>query len=450
MIGYEFEFLVREGDRPLSKATFLKFHEVLHLRGWTPKFDPGTGGLVGSEKDGVSVTIDDATCIMELNMLPKETIAECDRDIRALLFELQAIYTTLGASMIGLGVFPGPFPIESNHCEKFCTEDICCDKSYIKYFNAERFPGGHHALFAVAAHQVWLDVPADDLLLQLQVFNALTPLFIALFGNGPVLNNQELGILEGRDQLWRTMIGASSIPGEERRFGMPSKQCDSIAEYFCYILDQPFYFTLREGKGVKVNDPNITYRDFFLAEEVEGQYFDGTPLQLAPTREDFFRLQQQTFPHVRIKYRIKEGIELPEILAAVLEGDDRRLLGFFERVFLECRALSAQPLQDISAGPALVFGVQKNLATAQQLTQKYPYEFWMKLYDATVVEGLGAMVDDVSALELCKALLAIAGDGQFLAPLSERISTGRNPAVEALQLWKSGGLAALFQARDFS
>ncbi|HEY4508056.1 MAG TPA: hypothetical protein VJJ55_00170 [Candidatus Paceibacterota bacterium] len=32
MIGYEYEFLVREGDTPLTKATFLKFHEELKKR----------------------------------------------------------------------------------------------------------------------------------------------------------------------------------------------------------------------------------------------------------------------------------------------------------------------------------------------------------------------------------------------------------------------------------
>lgn len=90
MIGYEFELLVREGDFPLSKPTFKKFHAELARRGWKTK------------------------------------------------------------------------------CTDVCLEEQCCNKSYIKYFNAQRFPKGHHALMIFAGHHVWLDVPHEDLMRQVK------------------------------------------------------------------------------------------------------------------------------------------------------------------------------------------------------------------------------------------------------------------------------------------
>jgi len=247
MIGYEFEFLVREEDRPLSKRTFESFHGELAKQGWKPKFDSGTGGLVGSEKEGFFVTTDDGICTMELNNPPRETIHECHDQIEKLLCELQRIYQSLGCSIIRVSAFPGEYDLHRAGCKTVCVDDQCCNKSYIKYFNPQRFPKGHHALYVLAANQVWLDVAPQLLMRQWSLFQALSPLVYALFSNSPLFNNRTFDVLEGHDVLWKTMLDSSVVGNDTQYFGLTPKPFSTLIEYFDFILSMPFYFNIREG-----------------------------------------------------------------------------------------------------------------------------------------------------------------------------------------------------------
>lgn len=458
MIGYEFEFLVREGDRPLSRATFLKFHKILAERGWKPKSDPGTGGLVGSEKDGFFVTTDDGICTMELNTPPRETVGECHEQITRLLGELQSIYHELGCSIIGLSTFPGVFDDKNYSCKEVCLDEQCCEKSYIKYFNAQRFNKGHHALFVVAANQVWLDVEKSNLMEEWQTFIKATPFIMALFANGPIFNNRALEHLEGREILWRRMLNPSEVTGDEKSFGFPERPIYSLLGYFDYVLSMPFYFSLRDGKGFKLHNPRLTYRDFFFSENVEAQWFDGKPFTVEPTVEDFWGLQQKTFPHVRIKYRMRKGVTASEITNALKNHNEEALFDCFEKVFLECRALSAQPQDDLSAGPALLVGLQSNFSEFQKLMSDRSYEFWVALHEKVLRSGLGSVHDNIAVIDSVQQMLEIARRGlkirgqeeeKFLEPLNRRLEKKQNPADEALQIWQKGGLESLWQARDF-
>jgi gamma-glutamylcysteine synthetase len=458
MIGYEFEFLVREGDRPLSKKTFEAFHGILAQRAWTPVFDPGTQGLVGSKKNGFFVTTDDGVCTMEINTPPRDTIHQCHEQISHLVSELQDIYQSLGCSIIGTSVFPGLYDIGNNACLAYCIADQCCNKSYIKYLNPQRFPASHHALYVFAAHQVWLDAKPQTLMRQWRVLETLSPLLYALFSNGPVFNDEYIGEMEGRDILWKKMLASSVVGSEEYLFGMTPEPFASLIEYFNFILAMPFYFSIREGKGYRLVDSKITYRDFFLSQKSEAEFFDGTRFIVGPTKEDFWGLQQKTFPHVRIKYQIREDVSLQEIISALQNRNESSLLDCFENVFLECRAISAQPQTDISAGPALLVGLQENIEEAKILASSRPYKEWQVLYGEVQRQGLGAYAAGIAITALAKGLIDISLRGltqrgyqeeQFLNPLKTRLEKMENPSQELFRAWKRGGLAAIWQERDF-
>jgi gamma-glutamylcysteine synthetase len=458
VIGYEFELLVREGDRPLSKRTFVKFHGVLHERGWKTKYDAGTSGVVGSCKDGFFVTSDDGVCVAEINMPPRETIHGCHEQLVKLVSELQKIYKGLGCSIIGTSVFPGFYDVTNKRCSNVCVDNQCCEKSYIKYINAQRWSPGHHALFIFAANQVWLDVSAKDLMVQWNVFNRLSPILLALFANGPIYNDKPIGVLEGRDVLWRTMIVAGIHGDESWLFGMPPKRYGSVLEYFDDILRMPFYFDLREGKGYKLLDPKITYRDFFLSKQSQGLLFDGTQFLVTPEKSDFWGLQQRTFPHVRIKYKIREDVTVQDIVDALERRDERQFLNCFSHWYLECRALSAQPQSDLSAGAAFLLGLQQKISELKAFLDEQPYAFWLALYDAVQQSGLVTSIEGVDVAELVDTCLHIAerglkdrgrGEEAFLKPLKVRLEKRQNPAQELLEIWKHEGLAGVFAARDF-
>ncbi len=458
MIGYEFEFLVREGDAPLSKRTFESFHSELAKQGWKSKIDPGTGGIVGSENNGFFVTSDDGVCTMELNTPPRNTIRECHQQMEQLLSQLQAIYRSLGCSIIGVSAFPGAFDLHRTKCQNFCLDDQCCNKSYIKYFNPQRFPQGHHALYIFAANQVWLDVAHQDVMRQWNVLQALSPVFYALFSNSPLFNNKPIGVLEGRDILWETMLGSSVVGNDSQYFGMTPTPFSTLIEYFDFILLMPFYFDVRGGMGYKLVNPRTTYREFFLAPESEAEFFDGTRFMVRPEKSDFWGLQQRTFPHVRIKYRIKEEVTIDKIINALSARDEERLFACFEQCFLECRAIAAQPQKDISAGPAFLLGLQENILAVETIVQRRPYKFWVDLYTVVQQKGLEAEQEDVHVAELAKNLLEIATEGlrkrgfgeeRYLQPLWQRVERKRNPSQELVNIWQQGGLAAVWKARDF-
>lgn len=458
MIGYEFEFLVREGNRPLSRGKFSEFHKKLSEQGWEPKYDPGTGGLIGSKKDGFYVTSDDGVCLMEINTPPLNTIKECDKQMKTLLGELQKIYRQIGCCIIGISTFPGFCELKNKGCSHYCIDEYCCNKNYIKHFNAKRFSGGHHALFYAAANQVWLDVSHEELMKQWQIFMRLSPIIYALFANGPILNNEKLEVLEGRDVCWDIMMKSSVVGSDERFFGLTPKLFDNLIDYFDFILSMPFFFETREDKGYKMKDNNISYRDFFLGSQFEAEFFDGKEFIVKPEKSDFLGLQQKTFPHVRIKYKIKEEASLEEIIQSIISRDGKALLKCLEQVFLEVRSISAQPLDDVSAGPAFVLGIQENILEAEKLLNQKQYSFWCGFYGEVQKSGLDAVYEDVVVSDLAKEFLKIAKDGlvrrgfgeeNYLSTLEERINKKQNPSQELLGVWGKDGLEGIFKSRDF-
>ncbi|MEK7084119.1 MAG: glutamate-cysteine ligase family protein, partial [Patescibacteria group bacterium] len=343
MIGYEFEFLVREGNAPLSKKIFLAFHSLLQKRGWTPIYDAGTKGLLGSKRGDIFVGTDDGVCIMEINMPPRQKIQACDTELRRLLAELQTLYLSLGCSIIGISTFPGAFDRTNHDCITACTHDVMCEKTYIKHFNTQRFNTGHHALLIIAANQVWLDVEKIHLMREWRLFNSLSPLFVALFANGPIMNTAPLPVLEGRDYAWHEMLDTSIVPTDSKLFGMPNTLSASLIEYVDHLMDIPFYCSLRDGKGFKLADPKKTYKDFLFSKQSDAVWFDGTPFTASPDITDFLQLHHVSWPHARIKYRVRLDVTLADILDAYASRRDDALLGCFSQVFLECRCISAQP-----------------------------------------------------------------------------------------------------------
>lgn len=446
MIGYEFEFLIREGDHPLTRAIYKKFHQELEQRGWIPTYDPGTGGLTGSKKDGFYVTTDDGVCLMEINTPPQDTIQKCDRQIRHLLIELQSIYRLYNCSIIGVSAFPGPFD---------SPRDYLCYKSYIKYYNPTRFKAHWQDLLAIASHHVWLDVNHEQLLRQWQFFNRLTPILIALFANGPIFNQQKLDVLDGRDTLWHNMLDTSTIQNDSQYFAMPKVEFATLCDYFEFMLSMPFYYTLRDGKGISLVDKQITYKQFFVSKEMRAMYFDNTPVVLSPTIDDFFRIQQITFPHARIKYKMKPHCEVGDVISALTKKEDGRLLKCFDRVFLECRAIGAQPEADISAGPAFLLGVQTHFEQARQILNVFHYDDLLNLYSNALHAGLANQNLCETAhclLECADAGLRQRGYGEeiFLQPLFHRVQKQANPASEIVQMWQQNRAEAVYKNRDFS
>ncbi len=457
MIGYEFEFLVREGDIPLTKATFLRFHKELKKRGWKQKFDSDTNDLAGSYKDDTSIITDNGICNLELNMPPTETVIESHKKIILLLKELQGIYKTLGASIVGVGVFPGPADFDHAHCKEYCTASRICAKGAMRYCVTQR-RSEHHLTHLFSGQHTWLDLLPHDVPKQLAIFNRLNPFLVALFANGPIFNEQPLSMLEGRDELWMRELRTSTIPYDLTVYGMYQEEYKDIFEYFDFILDMPFSFSNRNGKSFKLADASLTFRDFLYSKEVEALYGHGGTLIVTPTLEDFLQLSHATFPHTRLKYFLQDGISLDDILTALKSRDEDMFLGCFRKLCIEVRTASAQPEQETSTAPALLLGLQSNLEETERYVSQFSYKFLKKLYSVAERNGLKAKIEGRYIADGCATLMHIAekgleqrgfGEERYLIPLRERVAKRENPAQELLKIWHRNGLAGIWNARDF-
>ena len=454
MIGYEFEFLVREGDIPLTRSTFLKFHEELKKRGWKNKFDPDTKGLLGSHKDGIAVVTDDGINNMEIEMPPTETIAESHARLEKLLEELQSIYKSLGASIVGIGVFPGPIDLKLIDYKSWIITSRICQKSFIHNVVPKRWREHYWTQLFSGIH-VWLDLPKNEIIRHLSIFNRLHPFFVALFANGPVFDQKELGVLEGRNALWIRELKTSTIPYDFNIYGMYTAEYKTIFDYFDFLLDDPLYFSTRGDVAFSLKDKKKTNREHLFSKESTALWGHGGEFSAKPELIDFFWLQNATFPHTRLKFFFRDGVMLEEILTAIKNKDEPAFLKCFKKFCFEIRTASAQKKEELSTAPALYLGLQSNLEKAEKFANKFSYDELLSLYEKAEKKGLQ---DDPKILEGAKELLSIAREGlekrgegeeKYLAPLLERIKTGKNPADELLEIWRKDGLAGIWEARDF-
>lgn len=455
MVGYEFEFLVREGGHPLSRETFLAFHKMLEQDGWRPDYDRDTERLYGSSKDGVVIISDDSVSIMEINLPPTETVGESDKKITVLLKYLQKLFRKLGCTIIGTSVYPGAFDLYHPKCREKCENPYVCAISFINYIVPKKNHEYHHATFVMAANQIWLDLPKNKINRQLNVFNRLSPLFLALFANGPVFNEKAVGVYEGRDVLWHIILDHGKGLETKKKYGMYFKEPLSIFDYFDAILDSPHYFGYRDGRSFKLVDPKKTYRDLLFSPATEAVYGKtGEKFFAKPELIDFKELQHATYPYVRLKFFIGDSVSISQILAAYQKKNEKDFLACFSKFCMELRVISAQKKGDLSIAPALVLGLQENIEEVKAFVLKRPYAFWTKLYSRAQKKGL----EDQEIKDLAEELVALAMKGlkkrnqkeeHFLVPLQERLASGQNPAQELLEIWEGQGLPGIYQARDY-
>ncbi|MEQ1812886.1 MAG: glutamate-cysteine ligase family protein [Candidatus Nitrotoga sp.] len=458
MIGYEFEFLVREGNRPMSRAKFEAFHSGLQQNGWKAKFDPDSKGLAGSTKDGIYITTDDGVGLIEYNVPPTNTVQESHALMTNLLNECSEILKTIGCAIIGTSVFPGDFDPLSVKCDASCKHPDCCSKSMIQYINAERFKEYHHYWFIIAANHIWLDVPKKDITQYLKLYSRLAPINYALFANGPIWQNQDTGFQDWRDEAWRIPAEHSQIPNDVNFYGLPKKEYPSTLDYFNYLLSLPPHFVSRDGISFRVQDRSKTMRDLIFSESTPALWGHGGEFDATPTIHDISELQHSSYPHARLKFFLRDGCTVQEFRDAISNQDEQALLNFFEKFCLEVRSVGAQKKDEVSVAPAFLLGLQQKLTQLEQLIGSQPYSFWVQMYDQVQKNGLNAVHQGVSIADVAEKVLALAQEGlvsrgkseeAFIEPLISRLKSRINPATELQTIWKTDGLEGIFEARDF-
>ena len=200
------------------------------------------------------------------------------------------------------------------------------------------------------ASQIQMDVEEEDLVETLNTFSKLEPFKALIFSNSPWGENQEL--LCSRDYFWR-----DSLHGLNRHnVDMYGLDFESIDEIILYIRSMSLYCVEREGKYVKF--PPTPLEEYFSADEITGEYFDGKEyrqIRVIPEISDLqylrsFKFEDLTFRGT-VEFRsvceqpVKEimasGVLL-EIMDLAKEGLQKR--GFGEEKFLDPLYVRAEKL----------------------------------------------------------------------------------------------------------
>ncbi len=283
--------------------------------------------------------------------------------------------------------------------------------SYEKYGQA--IPFHRHPNFGMfsCASQIQVDVEEKDLAQTLNTFTKLEPLKALLFSNSPWLETGD--ILCIRDNLWR-----NSLHGLNRHnVDMYALEFDYPADVVSYIRSMSLYCVEREGKYI--NFAPLPLEEYFSAESVTGEYFDG-----------------QRYQTIRFQPEISDLSHLRSFKFADLTF----------RGTVEFRSVCEQPVQDIMTTAAFHAGLVEVLPALtgllnqdhvvyhkgynpSELRRLFVKRYWPEVFER---KELSALL--IRILNLAREGLMLRGRNEevFLAPLYQRAERLQNPALEMI------------------
>lgn len=368
--------------------------EQIHARqpGWVPERE-GDNLIALVRENGASITLEPGGQV-ELSGAPHPTVAELAVEMRANRQVLLDIaeghdlrWTATGLTPImpiaDIGWMPkGRYVIMREYLPQF--GDLA-----------------HWMMKGTCSVQANFDyVDEADCARKVRLCAGVAPLTTALFANSPLSENKPTGYLSTRGHVWtRTDPARTGFP--------PGLRADyTHARWVQYLLDVPMMFYKRAGQWQPAN--GTTFRTW-MDHGIEGCF---------PTAADWDLHQTSVFPEVRIKRTI-------EVRGADCVGQD---------LALAFCALFTGLLYDegaMDAGLALVDDIERHGNRDSRLA-------------AACEAGLGATVDGARMQDWATELGAIAQRGlsarepesaHLLAPLLERIASGRSPGVDVLEAW---------------
>jgi glutamate--cysteine ligase len=372
--------------------------------GWDPIFEGDN--IIGLQKDGANVSLEPGGQL-ELSGAPLETIHQTCDEVNEHLRQVREVADRIGVGFIGLGAAPiwkhedmpmmpkGRYRLMTDYMDRVGTL-------------------GKTMMYRTCTVQVNLDFASEaDMVKKLRVALALQPVATALFANSPFIDGAPNGHKSWRSRVWRDLDAdrTGMLPFVfEDGFGFQA--------WVDYALDVPMYFVYRDGKYIDALGQS--FRDF-----LKGR-LPALPGEV-PTLSDWADHLTTLFPEARIKK------------------------------FIEMRGADGGPWRRLCALPAFWVGLmydQGALDAAWDLVKGWDAETRDALRVAASVHALDAKVGQIDMHELAREVLEIAEAGldararegagglipdetHFLSALKESVETGKVPADELLEHYRT-------------
>jgi glutamate--cysteine ligase len=386
---------------------------------WSPIFEGDN--IIGLEKDGANVSLEPGGQL-ELSGAPLETIHQTCDEVNEHLRQVREVADRIGVGFIGLGAAPiwthedmpmmpkGRYRLMTDYMDRVGTL-------------------GKTMMYRTCTVQVNLDFASEaDMVKKLRVALALQPVATALFANSPFIDGKPNGHKSWRSRVWRDLDAdrTGMLPFVfEEGFGFQA--------WVDYALDVPMYFVYRDGRYIDALGQS--FRDFMKGE------LPALPGEV-PTLSDWADHLTTLFPEARIKK------------------------------FVEMRGADGGPWRRLCALPAFWVGLmydQGALDAAWDLVKDWDAETREALRVEASVQALDATVGKIGMHDLAREVLEIAEAGlaararegagglipdetHFLAALKESVETGKVPADELLEHYRTdwnGDLSKIYGAYSY-
>ncbi len=371
------------------------------------------GRIIASQHGGLTVSIEPGGQL-ELSGRPFKDVHVVAAELDRHLAKCRAIADELGLEMAAAGYRPWGTPdtVPWMPKERY---------GIMRPFLAARGRLGPDMMAMTGSTQASFDFGSErDMAEKLRVALAAQPAVAALYANSPVVAGRECGWKSYRVAVWNDVDPA--------RCGLlpfafePGFDGDAYRRYAEWALDVPMIFVRRGGRYL---DPGARTFRAFLAEGLSGE---------RATLADWDDHLTTLFPEVRVK-----GV-------------------------VEVRAADACDAAMTKALPALWKGLLYSREArdwAWDLVRGFSVPERRGLMDAAGREGLAARTPDGRTLrDVARGLLDAAESGLcrqnacgqdghdervWLAPLAERVASGRSPADDALDAFRSRGARGLVE-----
>ncbi|MBI5794346.1 hypothetical protein HZA87_04700 [Candidatus Uhrbacteria bacterium] len=406
--GPEEEFIVVDAQGYAVDISPL-FHDLMK-DGWKPKQDAVTGATVGVHRNDLEVGMDVGYGTLEIGFPHVGN-----------LFNHVGVRADILGFLDGRLADHGFFRLQDYAIQPrtFPSEKLWAPKGRGEIFR-RLFPPTVHMNTLTASSQVHIDVTRDEVVPVLEMFLALSAVFIALNANSPVWAGQPdpEGMLATRQDAWyrftvdhgywdNVLCGPPSSNGAARTEQAPS----SFAELAEFLINAPFIVRVH---GRSVESPGASFMNWSARE-------NGNLSE----------------PKKRNAYLNHEGTVWWQARARVTFGT------------IEVRP-SCQN-KDAVASDALALGLVENLENALAFVRSSKtHQDWRALQRTALMQGLRSPTLAKAAhhvLTLADEGLRYRGLGEevLLAPLKQRVLDSTSPAHRKLAVFEKGGINALVE-----
>lgn len=384
-IGLELEFLAvqlengQAATRDLIKQIWRKWGQN---DGVETYIDFGTKQPIGviytlPDHRQMKVDSDAGVSVIEFGFLPFPTLQACENNLKTIIKEFLDIANSIGVGLISYGLQPQT---------PYYFPDLKTEKLWYRTF-PRLYERGHSLFHNIAANQPNIDVSVGEALKVVNTFNALSPLFIALFANSGVGEWKIQNHLEEREWRWNEWL--KDYP---KIRGIPENPFDSLEAYFEYnwSITLPAIHRHQDNTlHVIESNPKIIE---YLQSNKEWLTIDVgqvTPSMIKPEIEDINQSLQYLWIQSRLKMEFDKNIMIDEILD---HWKNKNLIRYMElhlnKLFIETRCIAQQPWDDVIAPSALLLGLIENIEEAIKLVEMKSWGEWRALRENALTHSM--------------------------------------------------------------